>query len=110
MQQRRRSQRKFADASVLDKKLNEILAVDDLAGRVLPDGGPSYVGADYQVARLRYISSGMEVTIGGNKYLFNSNGFITRIESGIGDKIDLEYDARGQLMAARQGGRSQEFC
>jgi YD repeat-containing protein len=96
------------DAKLLDRPLQEILAVDDVSQRVLPDNGPSYVGADYQVARLRYVANGFELTIGSTKYGFNVQGKLRSLRS-FGRTVELDYDARGRLAVFRDGARTQEF-
>jgi hypothetical protein len=49
---------RVTDPLILEKPLRELLMVDDLAQRILPDEGPSYAGADYEVGRLRYVANG----------------------------------------------------
>jgi len=97
-----------SDSALLDKSLREILETDDLAERVLPDNGPSYVGADYQVARMRYIATGLELTIGSLKYAFNSHGKLQQIRSQ-GRIIQLNYDGNQRLAAIRDGDKAQEL-
>jgi YD repeat-containing protein len=88
--------------------LRDILSDDHLSSEVLPENGPSYVGADLQVARIRYITRGIEVTVGTTKYMFNSQGRLRQIRSE-GINIDLEYSSTGRLAVVTDGKRSGEY-
>ena len=96
-----------SDPAILDLSVGEMLSKSDLADRVLP-GGPSYVGADYSVARARFVPNGIELDIGTLRYIFNSRGRLRQLSSG-GRNLDLEYDAKDRISAVRDGQMSEQF-
>ena len=97
-----------SEPQVLNRSLGELLRKPDLAERVLPDGGPSYVGADFSVVRARYVAGGIELTIGDSNFVFNNRGKMREIRSQ-GRSLEIEYDTGNRAAIIQDGSRYQQF-
>jgi YD repeat-containing protein len=93
---------------ILDFPLNKLLELPDLVNRVLPDSGPSYIGGDFDVVRSRYISGGVEFSIGSTKYQFNSRGQLRSIQAD-NRSLNLDYDLQNRIAVIRDGDHGQQY-
>jgi YD repeat-containing protein len=95
------------DKSKLDQNLGDILADDQLA-LVLPNDGPSYVGADLEVARARFVAHGIEISTSTMTYTFDAKGLLRNVKKRKLD-VALTYDAQDRLVLAKDPLRTMRF-
>jgi YD repeat-containing protein len=93
---------------LLDAPLKTLFEIPDIADRVLPDGGPSYVGGDFDVVRAKFIAGGVEFGIGATKYAFNGRGQLRSIQAS-GHALTLDYDFKNRLSVIRDGDQGQQY-
>ena len=98
----------IARPELLDASLKVLLQIPDVADRVLPDSGPSYVGGDFDVVRAKFIASGVEFGVGPTKYAFNGRGQLRSIYAS-GHALTIDYDPRNRVSVIRDGEQGQQY-